>query len=194
MPIPPGSPELSPGAPVSPVLRFSYQNVKSVVTKLFTRIPMITCRVGKLDQPTEIAANLRLRIDTGANLSAVPMQVAAEVLDLFPHGKAPTDQELRFELFQRCKSQGFNEVKLRSVSGQLHRAYPLWVPVELSDDRGQIAEFEALIAFTEGQHQQSLLAGLTGFLDKFIVTLRPSYFELQAITGSGVRWKNPTSQ
>lgn len=170
-----------------PKFTFQYERKQSPVTGLFADRPMITVRLRCLPTPEDTAATLRFRIDTGANMSAVPLSFAADVLNCFPRAKSPTAAELVTELKKVQAVQGLQRIDLTSASGKKHTAYPLWIPVELVDDHGELGEFDALIAFVEVQAPRSFLAGLTGFLDKFDVSLRAREFALEARPGCGVR-------
>jgi hypothetical protein len=148
---------------------------------------MISLTLRTLDAPQTTAANLRFRIDTGANLSAIPFDLAADVLNRWPAATVPTTQDVRRELEHEMLRQKLRPTTLGSISGVQHRAFPLWVPVELIDDRGDVGELEMLIAFVEGQHSGAILAGLSGFLDRFDLSLFAREFTLIARPNSGVR-------
>lgn len=171
---------------IMPDFRFTYERRRSLVTGLFTDRPMLNVVLNRLHSPGEPALRLRFRVDTGANMSAIPLQFAADVLGYFPKGSSPSDVQLKSELQREMMQQNLKPIVLRSTSGMSHSAFPLWVPVEMADDDGEVGEFQALIAFVEGQVAGAMLAGLTGFLDKFDLYVLAQHFELHARPNSGV--------
>ena len=119
-----------------------------------------------------------------ADRKALP--ICTGVLDYFPNASVPTDEELKRALRREMGRQNLKPILLRSTSGVTHNAFPLWIPVEIIDDSGEVGEFKALIAFVGGQVAGAMLGGLTGFLDKFDLELLPQHFELRARANSGV--------
>ncbi|MBL8848237.1 MAG: hypothetical protein JNG89_01075 [Planctomycetaceae bacterium] len=144
-------------------------------------------RMKRLGQPDKVAYSSRFRLDTGANVSSVTLALAADVLDYFPNGKPPTPDQLKARLLREVSAQKLAPIQLTSASGADLTGYPLWIPIEIADDHGEVAELEALVSFTEGQDAESRLAGLTGFLDRFDVSLKAQAFSLRARPNSGVR-------
>jgi hypothetical protein len=162
--------------------RFDYQSVRSLETGLFIYRPIITVTLKTLADATSKAIHGRFRVDSGADYSAVPLEFASTVLGL--RGK-PTHDEIVLNLVAAMRAQNLKPVRLATASGDRRSAYPLWVPVEISDDDGFTAEFEGLMAFVEGK-KSGFLAGLCGFLDKFDVSFRTQEFEFDIRAGSGV--------
>lgn len=159
-----------------------YEVRQSPVTGLFVHRPMLSVTLYCLADANVVACHPRMRLDTGANISCLPFSLAADVLGM---PWAPVVQ-LRQALLSEMQKQGLNMIQLRSASGSSNAAYPVWLRTEIEDDQGEVGSFQSLIAFVEGQHPGSLLAGLTGFLDKFDIQLLARNFQLSARPNSGV--------
>lgn len=56
-----------------PNFEFDYDRKLSPVTTRFTHRPMLAVRFMEIGDPNQFATNLQMRIDTGANISAVPL-------------------------------------------------------------------------------------------------------------------------
>jgi len=169
------------------VFHFQYERVQSPQTGLFTDKPMITLGLRPLDQSvnSEIVANVRFRVDTGADYSTAPLQFAASVLDVT--GTSSTEIRLRTldALQAEMGRQNLKPIRLVSATGNAVLAYPLWIPVEIADDAGAFGQFDALIGFGDGPYCKAL-AGLTGFLDKFDLQFEATRFAFGARGNSGV--------
>lgn len=161
-----------------PNLRFDYQAIRSRETGLFIFRPRITVILKQLSDPGVGVFRGKFRVDTGADISAVPFELAADVLGL--RGD-PSRDKILSNLKSAMRQQDLNPVSLLTATGGRNNAYPLWVPLEIADDDGTVGDFEGLIAFVDGK-KSGLLAGLCGFLDKFDVSFltREFAFTLRA--------------
>ena len=141
----------------------------------------------QVGNPSQVASPLNFRLDTVADITSVPMSLAREVLALPDQF---TDDQVKDALKSESKLQGHKPVKVVVANGAPLQAYPLTVPVEIVDKHGNVGEFEALIAFSEGQRVDRFLAGLSGFLDKFDLIMEPREFHLNARRHAGVNCPN----
>jgi hypothetical protein len=167
-----------------PNFRFDYTKKELKQIGSFIDRPIVTVTLGRLDAGLDHftpVQSSRYRVDTGADMCSVPMQLAADVLHFFPGHADPTDDELRAELWRQCQLQSTIPFLLKTASaGKKHVAFPLRVPVRLTDDDGNTGDFETIIAFVDGQSENSLLVGLAQFLDQFDVTLAHGEFTFVA--------------